>query len=53
LVKIVELSIEPYAIQVDADILVGAVIPEVVDCWRAPNRRRAGGVDAEAAAAMV
>jgi hypothetical protein len=49
LVKIVELSIEPYAIQVDADIL----IPEVVDCWRAPNRRRAGGVDAEAAAAMV
>jgi hypothetical protein len=35
LVKIVELSQESYVIQVDADTLVSAPIPEVVKCWRA------------------
>jgi len=34
LVKIVELSREHYVIQVDADTLVSAAIPEVVECWR-------------------
>jgi hypothetical protein len=35
LVKIIELSKENYVIQVDADTLVSAPIPEVVDCVRA------------------
>jgi hypothetical protein len=34
LVKIVERSNEDYVIQVDADTLVSAAIPEVVQCWR-------------------
>jgi hypothetical protein len=34
LVKIVELAREHYVIQVDADTLVSATIPEVVECWR-------------------
>lgn len=59
LVKIVELSSENYVIQVDADILVCAAIPEVIDCWR-ENRSFLLGtgagrtvVTAEATAAMV
>jgi len=35
LVKIVELSDQCYVIQVDADTLVSATIPEVVECWQA------------------
>jgi hypothetical protein len=35
LVKIVELSRDNYVIQVDADTLTSAPIPEVVECWRA------------------
>ena len=35
LVKAVELSGENYVIQVDADTLVFADIPEVVECWKA------------------
>jgi hypothetical protein len=34
LVKIMELSADNYVVQVDADILVSAPIPEVVQCWR-------------------
>jgi hypothetical protein len=34
LVKIIELSCEHYVIQVDADTLVSAAIPEVIQCWR-------------------
>jgi hypothetical protein len=35
LVKIVELSQDCYVIQADADTLVSAPIPEVVECWKA------------------
>jgi hypothetical protein len=34
LVKIIERSDEDYVIQFDADTLVSAAIPEVVQCWR-------------------
>jgi hypothetical protein len=34
LVKILELSTQNYVIQIDADVLVCAAIPEVVDCWQ-------------------
>jgi hypothetical protein len=34
LVKIIERSNEDYVIQVDADTLVSAAIPEVIECWR-------------------
>lgn len=34
LVKIIELSRRHYVIQLDADTLVSAAIPEVVECWQ-------------------
>src|SRR6266480_3514967 len=34
LVKIVDLTRDNYVIQVDADTLVSAEIPEVIQCWR-------------------
>lgn len=34
LVKIMELSVSSYVIQMDADTLVSGPIPEVVQCWR-------------------
>jgi hypothetical protein len=43
LVKIIELSQENYVIQVDADTLVSAPIPEVVDCVRANRSFILGG----------
>jgi hypothetical protein len=44
LVKIVELSAGNYVIQADADILVSAPIPEVIQCWR-DNRSFLLGTD--------
>jgi len=44
LVKITELSSECYVIQADADTLVTAPIPEVIECWRG-NRSFLLGTD--------
>jgi hypothetical protein len=45
LYKILELSSQHYVIQADADVLVCAAIPEVVECWR-QNRSFLLGTDA-------
>jgi hypothetical protein len=43
LVKIVELSVDNYVIQADADTLVSAPIPEIVRCWRENRSFLLGG----------